>query len=178
MKKCNTKLKIAWSKLSRSLRKTETLLKKMKYENSNSWTAAAMWPCTGECPALGVHVEIKKLQQGSFLWGTLSTGLLWAAISFIRNCYEMETFCRETMFLQEKFPWTNFSALEQPKWKNKERVLLVYSSKAKPERYTLFICDVDISDFSGIHGHFAAFSTGNYSVLNSKVLFMEWGSVL
>lgn len=54
----------------------------------------------------------------------------------------------------------------------KKLVSLVYSSKEKADRYTLFIYGVDISDFSGIHSHIAAFSTGNYSVLNSKVLFM------
>lgn len=39
-------------------------------------------------------------------------------------------------------------------------------------RPTLFISGVDVSDFSGIHSHIAAFATGNYSVLNSKLLFM------
>lgn len=80
----------------------------------------------------------------------------------------METFCWEAKFFQ-KFPWTNFSILKQP---NKKWVSLLYSSKEKADRYILFIYGVDISDFSGIHGHIAAFSTGNYSVLNSKVLFM------
>lgn len=38
-------------------------------------------------------------------------------------------------------------------------------------RHTLFVSGV-VNDFSGILSHIAAFATGNYSVLNSKLLFV------